>query len=64
MSVAVPPPELLTVDDVVKRWKKFGATRKLVWRLHRKKVLRASPLRKRGLLFHIKSVIAAEEGMR
>lgn len=57
-------PVLLTVDDVVKRWSAFGATRKTVWRLHRKKILRACPIRKRGLLFSLSTVRAAEEGMR
>jgi hypothetical protein len=57
-------PELLTVDDIVKRWKKYGITPDQVRRLHRRRVLRASPLRKCPLLFHINTVRAAEEGMR
>ena len=57
-------PELLTVRQVAERWKKFGITEGQVRRLHRRKVLRASPLRKCPLLFPLKSVIAAEEAMR
>lgn len=55
---------LLTVDDIVKRWAHFGATRKLVWRLRRQGILRATRLRKRGLLFHIDAVRKAEESIR
>ena len=61
MSLA--PCPLLTVDDIVKRWAHFGATRKLVWRLRRRGVLRATRLRKRGMLFHVDQVIAAEKSI-
>lgn len=57
------PPELLTVKQVAERWRGYGITEAQVRRLYRRKVLRASPLRKKPLLFHIKSVIAAEEGV-
>ncbi len=64
MSEETEGPRLLTVDDIVTRWASFGATRKTVWRLHRRKILRASPIRKRGLLFSLATVRAAEEAMR
>jgi len=64
MSPIPQPPELLTVREVAKRWKRFGITEAQVRRLHRRKVLRASPLRRKPLLFHIKAVIAAEEAIR
>jgi hypothetical protein len=57
-------PQLLTVREVAKRWKRYGITEDQVRRLHRRKVLRASPLRKCPLLFHVNAVRAAEEGMR
>jgi len=56
------PPELLTVKQLAERWRRYGITEAQVRRLHRRKVLRASPLRRKPLLFHIKAVIAAEEG--
>lgn len=63
-NITPPPPQLLTVAEVAKRWKKYNITENQVRRLHRRKVLRASPLRKCPLLFHIDAVRAAEEGMR
>ncbi len=61
---AAPAPEMLTVRDVAQRWKRYGITEAQVRRLHRRKVLRASPLRRKPLLFHIKAVVAAEEAIR
>ena len=57
-------PDLLTVHDVVERWKKWGITADHVRRLHRKKILRASLIRKKPMLFHIDQVRAVEEGLQ
>ena len=58
------PPDLLTVQDIVRRWSKWNISEDHVWRLHRKKILRATAISKRPLLFSLNAVRQVEESMR
>lgn len=57
-------PLLLNVREVAKRWKRYGITEQHVRRLARRKILRASTLRKCPLLFPLAEVERAERAIR